>query len=102
MRNLDRQAFARELVDDVQAAEATSAGQRVAHEIHAPALVRSLEVRPYQPRYLRALSLPTSAHREVLEPIEALHTLSVHGPAPLTQPVMDEAIPPARLLARDL
>src|SRR5690606_4758038 len=49
MRHLDRQAFTRELVDDVQAAEATSAGQRVTHEIHAPALVRSLEVRPYQP-----------------------------------------------------
>src|SRR5690606_36119384 len=102
MRNLDRQAFARQLVADVQAAEATSAGQRVAHEIRAPPLVRSLEFRSYRPRDRRPLALPPSAYREVLEPIGSLHTLSVYDPSTLTQPVMDEAISPARLLPRDL
>jgi hypothetical protein len=76
-----RQAFAREVVDNGENAEAAAVGEGVGQEVEAPALVRPLWDRYRRPRADRSLASAPSAYLQPFLAIETAELLMVHDQA---------------------
>ena len=100
--DLDRRAFAREVVDDVQRPHALTGGQEIVLEVHGPALVRrlwhqhGLALDPGQP-------LPLAlAHLQALLGIHPVHRLVIDPPTLAAEQGMQAPIAQTPALARQL
>src|SRR5579871_6079723 len=76
-----RQAFAREVVDDGEDAEPSPVRERIRQKVHAPALVGTLRDCHWRPRSNRALAAAAAANLQPLLTIEPAELLVVHGNA---------------------
>jgi hypothetical protein len=74
-----RQAFATEVIDHREDAEAAAIGKSIRQEVEAPALVRPLRDRQRRPRTPRRLAPAAPAHLQPFLAIEAAELLVIHG-----------------------
>src|SRR5690606_38178601 len=102
MRRVDPDGLARMLVHNVQAAEPPRRAQRVRDEIHAPALVRSLERRANHAGSLAPAPLPLPTDGEALFAVDALHPLLADWPAFAPEMRMHSPVTPPDPFVRQL
>jgi hypothetical protein len=92
-----RQALPGHVIDDVQDAESSAAGELVMDEIHRPASIRLGFDQDRRPRPCRAPPSRSLAHREALFAIEPVDAVDARGLALLPQqdeqPTISETLP---------
>src|SRR5262249_54880673 len=80
-RAFDGKAFSAEVVDDIEQPKGAPTRQRVAHEVHRPALV-DLRGQRNDGSLRRGGALASSAaHRKSFEAVESINSLMIHAPA---------------------
>src|SRR5690625_4575782 len=80
MRHMDPQTFSAILIDYGQAPEGPTICERVAYEIHAPALVWTPERLSHRPGCLAPAPFALPPHSKPFGAVEALYPLSVYRP----------------------
>jgi hypothetical protein len=96
------QAFARDVVDDVEHAESPASGKLVMHEVQAPALVGERQHRPRRPRADGAPSPLPAPDRQPLLPVDPLRLLAVDRDAVPPQQDVQSAVAETASLAGQL
>ena len=96
------QALAREVIDHGEDAEPPAVGERIAHEVERPALIRALRQRHRRPRAQRSLASATAADLKALLPIEPAQLLVVHVRALAAEQDVEPAIAEAAALGGQL
>src|SRR5690625_1156029 len=80
MRHMDPQTFSAILIDYGQAPEGPTICERVAYEIHAPALVWTPERLSHRPGCLAPAPFALLPHSKPFGMVEALYALSIYRP----------------------
>lgn len=98
--NMDSQALAGKVVDDVQAAEATSGGELIVNEVHAPTLVGTLGGRQGHSGHGWKLLAMLATQGEPLLAVDTLRALVVDDKPLGFEDVVEDRSPPAGLESR--
>ena len=99
---MDTRALPRVLVKDREAPESPARAERVGHEVHTPAFVRSRQRLAHDSSNLTTLPLLSPAYGQAFFSVDPLHPFAVHQPSLATQQRVDHPVAPPRVFSGEL